>query len=330
LKLDFYVKAIHSFTLAGNTVRKKATEKLYAELKPQVTLPTHQVEYDDEFQKEYRALQEQIKNSATKILKYPPDEVYKAISSGSFFPKHQSVLKTYKDSPTDFTQFVSGTVYFDKNKNISKPQKADENERELYRIYQQQIGMYSLPYLHYIIVPGIKSGHLTFQNFIKYLAEKSWIGKPVLKNDLGGVQEEINWITLLSPSIFEFFIQVQAWANTKYYKPNFVLCIDSLTLKMEGLFRDFCERLNIPVSVGKNKGMQEAYMHNLLEHEVIKKYFNEDDLLFFNHLFSSDSGLNLRNNVAHCFYNIDEYNHDKMLLLLAALLRIGKYDHKRK
>lgn len=49
---------------------------------------------------------------------------------------------------------------------------------------------------------------------------------------------------------------------------------------------------------------------------------------FFNYLFSNDGGLNLRNNIAHCFYTPRDYHPDKMLLLIAALLRLGKYDYK--
>ena len=94
--------------------------------------------------------------------------------------------------------------------------------------------------------------------------------------------------------------------------------------------RDFCERMSIPTSVNRPKGMQEAYIHNVLDNEIIKKFFNEDDLLFFNYLFSADNGLNLRNNVAHCFYDYQEYHYDQMFLLIAALLRLAKYDYSAK
>ena len=47
---------------------------------------------------------------------------------------------------------------------------------------------------------------------------------------------------------------------------------------------------------------------------------------FFKYLFANEGGLNMRNNVAHSFYAFNDYSHDKILLLLAALLRLGKYD----
>jgi hypothetical protein len=134
---------------------------------------------------------------------------------------------------------------------------------------------------------------------------------------------------LLAPSIIEFFLQTQAWLNSKYYLPSYVLCIDSLTLKIEGLLRDFSNRLNIPTSVHRKNGMEEVYVNNILENETIKQHFDEDDMLFFNYLLSNEGGMNLRNNVAHCFLDYSNYNLSKILLLIAALLKIGKFYTKQ-
>ncbi|GAB2683437.1 hypothetical protein GCM10027037_00310 [Mucilaginibacter koreensis] len=64
-------------------------------------------------------------------------------------------------------------------------------------------------------------------------------------------------------------------------------------------------------------------MGNILDNEVIRAYFDEDDLQFFQYLFGNEGGINMRNNVAHSLYNLTQYNIDKMHLLLAALLRIA-------
>jgi hypothetical protein len=108
--------------------------------------------------------------------------------------------------------------------------------------------------------------------------------------------------------------------------PGFILCTDSLTLKIEGLFRSFSEQLNIPTSVGKKKGIQEILLHDVIHNEIIQKYFNEEDLLLFDYVFSNEGGLNLRNNIAHSFYTENEYHPEKMFLLLVVLLRLGKYN----
>lgn len=329
LKLDNYSSAIKSFLLAGNNEKRDEAEHLYAELKPKVKLPTVRIDFDEVQQKRLIDFQEYIKSLAEKICKGTPDEIYGTISSGFFFPKYLDVVKASQDNENAFLNFMT-TIHFDKNKNISKQLSDVEEGKKVYDTYSHHIKFSILPYLHYILVFGIKSGKLTFENFIEFIATKTWIGKPHLKFDLGGEGKSINWIGLLTPSIVEFFIQIQAWTSSKYYKPSFVLCVDSLTLKFEGLFRDFCERMGIPTSVSKPKGMQEIYIHNVLENEIIKKFFNDDDLLLFNYIFSTDCGLNLRNNVAHCFYDYEEYHPDQVFLLIAALLRLAKYNYKNK
>lgn len=325
IKQDYHAKAIEEFTLAGNTENRKIAQQLYADLKPYVKLNTIKVNFNEKTQKQFREYQDYIKTITDKVLLLAPFDIYRIISSGKFFPKYDDVLKASDNKENAFLDFVT-TIRFDKNKNISKEQPDTENVRKIYETYSYFISKSVLPYLHNIIVPGIKSGHLTFENFIRFLAEKSWIGKPYIKYNLRGEEKQNNWIRLLSPSIVDFFIRIQSAECSKYYIPTFVLCIDSLTLKMEGLFRDFCERANIPTIVNSPKGVQEAYVYNVLENETLKKYFNEDDRLLFNYIFSTE-GLNIRNNVAHCFYDHEDYQPLKMLLLIAALLRLGKYDY---
>lgn len=328
LKADNYYKAILAFTLSGNEKQRKKVEKLNAELKPHVFLNNAPIKFDKEAQDYLKIHQDWIKANAETLLNESPTKVYSAIASGFLFPKYDVILKASKNPKNSFKEMFT-VIQFDKNKNISRPAKNDIYNEDIYRLYGFQLGNSATALLHFIFVQGIKSGHLTFENFLLFLVEHSWIGKPHYKVGLRKEQIEQNWIALLTPSIVEFFVQMQAWVSSKYYRPNFVLCIDSLALKIEGVMRNFSERADIPVSVGKTKGMKEVFLNDLLENESLKEFFNQDDMLFFNYLFSSDGGANIRNNVAHCFYNSEEYHPYKMFLLIAALLRIGKYDYKR-
>lgn len=71
--------------------------------------------------------------------------------------------------------------------------------------------------------------------------------------------------------------------------------------------------------------MREMYIEELLEIEEMKKYFDENDMLLFRYIFVSKNGLNLRNNIAHSFLQFNDYRIEYMLLLIMALLRLGKY-----
>lgn len=327
IKQDYHSSAIEAFRHAGNTNDRKKTEKLYADLKPKIKLPLFKFDYTPEIQKYLQEHQKLIKIKAENILKQDCNVIYRFISQGLFFPSYENVIKASSKNSTAFLDFATN-INFDKNKNIVKQKVSNKELKKIFDSYKFQIEISVLPHLHYIIILGIKSGKLTFENFINFLVEETWIGKTHIHNDLGGNEQQINWVKQLSPSIIEFFLQVFGWCHSKYFAPSFILCIDSFTLKMEGIFRNFCERANIPTSFSREKGMQEAYLNNVFDNETIIEYFNEDDRLFFNYLFSSDGGMNLRNNVAHCYYLPNEYHPDKMLLLIAALLRLGKYDLK--
>lgn len=329
IKLDEYRAAIDAFRQSGNQQKKEETEQLYFQLKPEVRLDEFRIDFDVETINKLQEFQNELKEKALALLKQSPDLIYSTIANGGFFPKYDDVLKASKQRENHFLDFVT-TIYFDKNKNITRKSAGKEEAKEVLHTYGLRMKETLIPFLHYVFVLGIKSGHLTYRNFLGFLVHHSWIGKPHTKNDLSGNPETTNWINQIAPAIVEFFNQVLAWGESKYYTPNFILCIDSLTLKIEGLFRNFSERLNISTSKGKKKGMQEALAHDIINNELIKQYFDENDILLFDYVFSNEGGLNLRNNIAHCFYSEKEYHPDKMLLLIAVLLRLGKYNVSNK
>lgn len=329
IKLDFFSKAIEAYRKAGNKEKKNEAEQLYFLLKPNVKLDEYKVDFDEDTIKKIKEFNDELKEKAKNLLKETPNIIYSIIANGSFFPKYQDVLRAFKSRGNSFLDAVT-TVYFDGNKNISSPNQEDNEKYELLKAYGMRVNETLLPFLHYVLILGIKSGHLTARNFLEFLVQNTWIGKPVINYDLGGHPVQTNWARLIIPAIADFFMQVLSWGESKYYSPSFILCIDSLALKIEGLFRSFSERINISTSVGKKKGMQETLLNNILENEVILKYFNEDDRLLFEYVFSDKGGLNLRNNVAHSFYNENQYQPDEMLLLLAVVLRLGKYNIETK
>jgi len=326
LKLKSLASAVEAYQSAGNALRKKEIEQLIFELKPQVQLPTIRIRKSEEEIQAFDVVSKYIKNECEQLLREPPEVVYAHLINGWFFPSKEKIAKQTAQLKSSLDFFT--VIQFDRNKNIRNDKNDVSKNKQFYEGYQSYLHHITLQYLHMTFIPGIKSGHLTFKNFIAFLAENTWLGKPYLKTDLGGGKLEINWLSLISPAICDYFMQVQSWilSSDSSYTPNFVLCIDSLTLKMEGLFRNFAERLNVSSTVGGKKGTQEAYVNHVLDHEIIQQYFDADDIQFFKYMFANEGGMNLRNNVAHCYYNFLDYDLDKMHLLLAALIKLAKYD----
>jgi hypothetical protein len=146
---------------------------------------------------------------------------------------------------------------------------------------------------------------------------------------------EYNWLSLIAPSLHEYFLQMQYCFSNTNYSPNLVLSIDSLTLKFEGLIRDICQFSDITTfyttkDVNGRDITREKDIHALLYEEPIRKLFDENDLLFFRFLLVEKAGYNLRHKVAHSLMSFQEYNINYMHLLILALLRLGKYDFVKK
>jgi len=328
LKLQDYALAIQHFRVAGDTLRRHEIEEKYAILKEEVTLPTSVIEYDAEHIAHLKELEEEIKGKTAQLLTLPSDTIYEIIGKGAFFPTNQFITNsTKKITEPGWMQGIT-TVKFDINKNIESI-SADNDELEGWMFQYKYYIRHSVSlYLYHTLVPGIRSGVLTSKNFIKFLAEHTWLGATLTKKDLGGELVSYNWISLVAPSIHEYFVQMQASLSSELYKPNFILATDSLVTKFEGLFREFCIRIKTPTSTSHKGSMQEMYINQLLSHPTVIQCFSDEDRTFFEFLFTRENGLNLRNNIAHCYFDYTDYGYSYFHLLLAALLRLAKYQFK--
>ena len=109
------------------------------------------------------------------------------------------------------------------------------------------------------------------------------------------------------------------------------MSLDSLTLKIEGLFRDLCRNYSVATSRHKQDNSQrnialEKDIGALLREDAITELFDEDDLLFFKFLLVEKVGYNLRHKIAHSLLPFQGYSWSYMNLMILALLRLGKYD----
>lgn len=105
---------------------------------------------------------------------------------------------------------------------------------------------------------------------------------------------------------------------------NFILAIDSLTLKFEGVLRDFIRLCGGNTSKDKNGELREQLLEELLENEMVVKYFSTKDIDLFKFAFTS-RGNNIRNNVAHSFMEFSDYGLSVASLVFLCILRLGKY-----
>ncbi|MDQ6761990.1 MAG: DUF4209 domain-containing protein [Bacteroidota bacterium] len=325
IKQQEYTLAIQHYRQAGNHISRQKAEEKYAAIKDEVTLPISVYNYSSEEITALNEIEEEIKEKTRKLLEQPADAVFEFLAKGKFLPPADTLKKTDSDKENGWMDAFT-TVKFDINKNIeSISAEGDNNGAGMLR-YKYYIRHYVTTYLYYTLIPGIRSGKLTYKSLTQFLHTYTWIGAELTKKDLGGETIKYYWISLLAPSLQEYFLQMESSLLSESYKPNFMLAIDGLTIKFEGLFREFCTRIKVPSSTNNKGSMQELYIHQLIKHPTIIKCFSEDDRAFFEFLFTKDNRLNLLNNVAHCYFDYSDYSYKYFHLLLAALLKLAKYN----
>jgi hypothetical protein len=156
---------------------------------------------------------------------------------------------------------------FDINKNISKEKysKEEKEKRKIYEKYSYYINMSVLPFLHRVFIEGIMSGKITYEKLVRFILESTWLGQELIDYDSTQDVTKYRWISLIAPSLHEYFVQTESAIKSNNPFTNYVMPIDSLTLKFEGVLRDFAKLSNVSTTV-MGKG-------NVLRENISKSYF---------------------------------------------------------
>jgi Domain of unknown function (DUF4209) len=325
IPLSFLKEAIPYYKLAGLDEKVHEVEHRYFELKKELKLTKYELPLNDEASE---ALNEYLKVKTGRLMEYTPEEIYAyIISAEDMFPQKKWLVEMGRNRDNAFMDFAVN-MRFDINNNVSRQKNTKEakEKAKIFANYRLYLRLSVLPFLHRIFVDGIEQGKVNYQNLIKFFVNHTWLGQEFTDFDSGGDLIKYRWISLIAPSLHEYFIQTESALRSNSSYTNYILPIDSLTLKFEGVLRDFARILKISTTIsGKGNELREKYIEELLAEPEMQKYFDENDQLFFNYLFVAKDGMNLRNNIAHCFYRFNNYNFQIMHLLICAFLRIGKY-----
>lgn len=243
-------------------------------------------------------------------------EIYEYLILEPLFPKANVLKEEIRPVMLDLVS----TMTFDINKNISK------NKSGVINPYSLHINNFTINHIGLVVSKGFKSGKISFDSLVNYLKNDSWYGQDFTYLDTNKETQGFNWIELLTPALQSFFVQTEIDLKTNKHNPQgYILAIDSLVLKFEGLLRELSRMIGAQTIEIRENGTEERIgFDKLLDNEKLKALIPEDDIAFFKFLFTAN-GMNLRNNVAHCFFTTKNYTSAVMLLLIVALLRLGNY-----
>ena len=210
-------------------------------------------------------------------------------------------------------------------------------EKELYNFWNTynfyfQIGTHTM---QRFFIEAYKSGKLNYSSSLKYL-ESTWFNE-VIKRNYNGQVAEVKPIDTLKPGLIRIFEELDKSFKSDDYQCDFVTIIDSLTLKIEGLLRYFCERIGTATFKPRQKGSDKLVMEKLLD-ELLADIahqpplrpdqvtnFDEEDRIYIKYVLAEKAGLNLRNEVAHSLMDISEYSFKTVVVLFCIILKLSKY-----
>jgi hypothetical protein len=315
---DLYFKSLSHFKKAGNKERIEAITVLMEDVKKKLEFKLLKIEHKDDLLQKW--FNEKVKLVNTLVNDYLPKDIYEyIILSESILPKAAILDEEVRPVSFDFIHVQN----FDINKNISGKQKSGINP------YYLQIRNFGLRELWLIFSKGFKAGKINYESLISFLKEYTWYGQNFTNRNNEGQLDGFDWIALLSPALFSFFNQSQIDLSTNSNNDvGYILAIDSMVIKFEGLLREFSRQIGAQtIEVKENETSERISFDKLLENEKLLAVIPEDDIAYLKFLFTS-AGMNLRNNIAHSFYKANDYSAGTMFLLITALLRLGNYELK--
>lgn len=310
--------------LAGKLEEAEENLKEYNRLKQIVKLGKVSWELD---QKETEMFNKYLNMISKIILDMPTDGilVFFSISEDILVDPIEN-LKYTKENIKNSLHYLFNTSIFDINSNFKKLKDSEKIDNEIIQNYSISHNVKCFSLFLKVFIDGIISGKLNYYKIYDYLEVQTWYGTKFKRGMTDNeIDQNSSWLTMLAPGIHNFFSQFElsVLMNTNKIN-NFILAMDSLTLKFEGVLRDFIRLSGGNTSTSKDGELKEQLLEELLENQITKKYFTEKDIELFKYTFTR-KGKNLRNNIAHSFLEFSDYNLQSISLVFFCILRLGKY-----
>lgn len=186
--------------------------------------------------------------------------------------------------------------------------------------YSNFIKSMYLPFLSRVVNLSIMKEKLSSKILLDYLTKKSWLGLEEIP-----ILGENKFLSMIAPAINVFFEEWELMFLHDYNYPHFVLTIDSLISKIEGIIK-LIYSLDKSIKEPTGKGtFQDKSLNRIFEDNNFDT-LPEEDLFFLRYLLIEKAGLNLRNKVAHCLMKKSEYNEHNANLLILALLKLCAFN----
>lgn len=324
VKADFCVLACENYKKAGKTSKVEDLLKQYGEFSKDFEYYQHSEKLEG-----YSEMMKGVFDFADSIVENnDSDEILKYLMNDPELTMHyRGSLDFVKKSKMDFPLLhMFSKVLSDENGFVIKKITSDE-EKDYFAVmeyYSWGISIFYLPFIKRIIDTAYIKGKLSPKIILEFLKTETWLGWEEIPN-VG----ENPFFDMIVPIINNYFYEWELIYAYGIPQPHFILTIDSLILKIEGMLK---------LVYGINKIIKEPAGEGTIQDKSLDKLLkencdliSEDDHFFLKYLLIDKSGLNLRNKVAHSLMKKRDYYWGNANLLILALLKICafKLDFKK-
>jgi hypothetical protein len=321
--------AISHYRKARKTKKVEELTKIYSKIKDKVPYEEFKAEIDiSDHIKE-------CKEFGEKVATHKSDEIidFLIFDDTYLLPSLERVQARAKELDTKYplSSILPTTVIDQSNHPSQHFRDEDTHYHSVLEQYRIELEANNRFRIREIFLRALTANKLDTNVIVNYLKKNSWLGKNIPRHDPTGKITHYNWISLLAPSIDEYFRNVALYLLNLKNPMSFVLCLDSLTLKIEGIIRDFCRLNNVPTSSMKADGIvREKLLNELIDEDVIQERFSKEEIMFFKFILIEKAGYNVRHKVAHALMTPPEYSIDLIHYLLIIVMRLGKYNISKK
>jgi hypothetical protein len=325
--MTYCIEAIKIYSKLKNYSKVEELKKIYEEISSNMRFGVVKTEIDT------KPIIDAVKSQIAILQKLPTnDSIQFFIYDKMFIPSKDMLVSEIKKEKEGFLTSLVGGNYsiFDQRGNIVKNCSTDE-EKNWYKIirgYGWMMNINSIS-INLTIKELIKMEKITLEAIYNYMMNNTWLSLIFNFSDNGGNKISYTHSNILHTLLSEYFrIFYKYLSSEKLFCTDFLMFIDSMTIKIEGLIRELFTINKYPTITTNNDAgtAHEKDLNALLYDEHIKAFLDEDELLFYKYLFIEQGGLNLRNRVAHSLLLEQEYNIEYANLLFLALLRLFKFN----
>ena len=272
--------------LAGKLEEAEENLKEYNRLKQTVKLGKVSWELGE---KETEMFNSYLNMKSKVILDMPTDAIL------AFFSINEDILvdpienqERAKKNIKHSIHTLFSTSVFDINSNFKNLSDSEKIDKEIIQSYTVSHAVKCFSLFLKVIVDGILTGKLNYYKIYDFFESQTWYGMKFKRGMTDNkIDQNSNWLTMLAPGIHNLFAQFElsVLMNTNKIN-NFILAMDSLTLKFEGALRDFIRLSGGNTSTSKKGELKEQLLEELLENQTTKKYFTEKDIELFKYTFT--------------------------------------------